>query len=49
MAVWRYSASMLVMFTNQKRNLLEMLFSPSRTEKYSVRTKVPLLVYAKEK
>lgn len=49
MAVWQHAASILVMITDQRRNLLEMLFSPSRTQKYSVRTKVPLLVYAKDK
>lgn len=43
MAILKYSPSLLVMFTNQDRNLLELLFAPSQTEKYSFRTKIPLL------
>ncbi len=46
-AIEKYSPSLLVMFTNQKRNLLEMLFAPSQAEKYSFRTKIPLLTYTK--
>lgn len=46
-AVKEYSPSLLVMFTNQGRSLLELLFTPSQTEKYSFRTIVPLLAYAR--
>lgn len=46
-AVKKYSPSLLVMFTNQDRSLLELLFTPSQTEKYSFRTIVPLLAYAR--
>lgn len=46
-AVQKYSPSLLVMFTNQDRNILELLFTPSQTEKYSFRTVVPLLAYTK--
>jgi Universal stress protein UspA and related nucleotide-binding proteins len=45
--ILKYSPSMLVMFTNQDRNLLELLFDPSQTQKYSFRTKIPLLAIPK--
>lgn len=46
-AVERHVPSILVMFTNQERDFFEMLFLPSRSERYSFRTQVPMLVYNK--
>lgn len=48
-AIQKYAPSMLVMFTNQDRNLLALLFNPSQTGKYSFRTRIPLLAYPKTK
>lgn len=46
-AVERYAPSLLVMFTEQDRSFFELLFQSSKTERYSFRTAVPLLVYNK--
>lgn len=46
-AVEKYTPSMLVMFTNQERDFFEMLFLPSQSERYSFRTRVPMLVFNK--
>ncbi len=47
-AVTELSPSLLVMFTKRDRNFFQLLFSPSKSEKYSFRTRVPLLVYNKD-
>lgn len=47
LAVAELSPSLLVMFTGQERTLFELLFFSSVSEKYSFRTKVPLLVFNK--
>lgn len=46
-AVHKHTPSLLIMFTDQDRSFFELLFSSSQTEKYSFRTKVPLLSYPK--
>lgn len=38
--------SVLVMFTNQKRNFFQKLFLSSKAEEYAFKTTVPLLVYS---
>lgn len=47
-AVRKHSPSLLVMFTDQKRNFFKMLFFPSKSEKYTFHTKTPLLVFNKD-
>ncbi len=46
-AVSEFSPSLLVMFTEQNRSFFELLFFSSKTEEYSFRTTVPLLVFNK--
>jgi nucleotide-binding universal stress UspA family protein len=40
--------SLIIMFTNQKRNILEKLISRSKTEKLSFNTRIPLLAFHKD-
>jgi nucleotide-binding universal stress UspA family protein len=40
-------SSVMVMFTEQKRNLFQKIFLPSKSVKHSFKTEVPLLVYNK--
>jgi nucleotide-binding universal stress UspA family protein len=40
--------SMIIMFTNQRRNLFQKIFFASKSEQLSFATKVPLLVFKKE-
>lgn len=46
-AVAEFFPSILVMFTEQDRTFFESVFSSSKAEEYSFRTKVPLLVFNK--
>jgi nucleotide-binding universal stress UspA family protein len=46
-AVGRYAPSLMVMFTEQDRSFFELIFQSSKTEQYSFRTTVPLLVFNK--
>lgn len=43
----RYKPSVVVMFTNQGRNLIQKIFLPSKAEELSFTTNVPLLVFNK--
>lgn len=45
----RRKPSMVVMFTNQKRNFLQKIFLSSKAEALSFKLKTPLLVYSKVK
>ena len=40
-------SSIMIMFTEQRRNLFQKVFSPSKSVKHSFKTEVPLLVYNK--
>jgi nucleotide-binding universal stress UspA family protein len=40
-------SSIMIMFTEQKRNLFQKIFAPSKSVKHSFKTEVPLLVYNK--
>jgi len=40
-------SSIMIMFTEQRRNLLQKILSPSKSVKHSFKTEVPLLVYNK--
>jgi nucleotide-binding universal stress UspA family protein len=40
--------SVIAMFTNQQRNLLQKIFVPSRAEQLSFKTRIPLVVFTKE-
>ena len=40
--------SLIIMFTDQKRNILKKLISRSKTEKLSFNTKIPLLAFHKD-
>lgn len=46
-AVKKVKPSMMVMFTEQNRNLFEKLFFSSKSAEYSFNTKIPLLVFNK--
>lgn len=46
-AVKKVKPSMMIMFTDQNRNLFEKLFLSSKSAEYSFNTKVPLLVFNK--
>lgn len=43
----RYKPSVVVMFTNQGRNIIQKIFLPSKAEEFSFTTNVPLLVFNK--
>jgi len=40
--------SLIIMFTEQKRNMLKKILSPSKTENLSFNTKIPLLAFHKD-
>jgi hypothetical protein len=40
--------SLIIMFTEQKRDMLKKLLSPSKTENLSFKTKIPLLAFHKD-
>lgn len=46
-AVRKSKPSMLIMFTEQNRNLFQKIFLSSKAEEYAFQTKVPLLVFNK--
>ena len=41
-------SSLIIMFTDQKRNILKRLISPSKTERLSFNTRIPLLALHKD-
>lgn len=47
-AVVKFDPCLLIMFTSQDRPFLDLLFLPSQSERYSFRTRVPLLVFSKQ-
>jgi hypothetical protein len=48
-AIEKGKPSIVIMFTNQDRNLVQRIFASSKTQELSFELKTPLLVFAKTK